>query len=417
MKWAVVLVIGTLTGFVAFQFMAHATRVFEGLSVQIKSLNDDLNSGINNIESRLSALETRVPTFTPTITPTATETPTPTQTPTITPTPSITPTSTDTPTPTATPTPDAASFTVANGAVNVRMGPGINYPIIGAIERGETFEPSGRNSVVDYWLEFDYNGQKGWTYSGLMIVVREYLIPIVATPPPINHTHDSTSNSGEPRIAAENRCSPYDADDYSYPQSVEQQIVNRMGGRIYSPYTGAYFSSTGETDIEHIVARSEAHDSGLCAASITTRKAFARDLFNLTLASPSLNRHQKGAKDIAEWLPPMNVCWYVNQVVLVKRKYNLTMDSAEAERAQQILDGCPSTAMQISAPPQHRHQPSISQPPTQSHRYDPHGPDRDCGDFTTQREAQDFFIAAGGPHSDPHGLDGDNDGLACESLP
>ncbi|MFC0523888.1 thermonuclease family protein [Pontibacillus salicampi] len=51
-------------------------------------------------------------------------------------------------------------------------------------------------------------------------------------------------------------------------------------------------------------------------------------------------------------------------------------------------------------------------------KYNPNGPDRDCGDFDTHAEAQAFFEAAGGPASDPHRLDGnDNDGLACESLP
>ena len=49
--------------------------------------------------------------------------------------------------------------------------------------------------------------------------------------------------------------------------------------------------------------------------------------------------------------------------------------------------------------------------------HNPHGPDCDCGDFSTQREAQAFFIAAGGPDSDPHRLDRNKDGIACESLP
>lgn len=50
--------------------------------------------------------------------------------------------------------------------------------------------------------------------------------------------------------------------------------------------------------------------------------------------------------------------------------------------------------------------------------YDPNGPDRDCSDFDTQQQAQDFFEAAGGPANDPHRLDGnDNDGKVCETLP
>ncbi|MGR9050774.1 thermonuclease family protein [Halobacillus faecis] len=49
--------------------------------------------------------------------------------------------------------------------------------------------------------------------------------------------------------------------------------------------------------------------------------------------------------------------------------------------------------------------------------YDPQGPDRDCGDFSSQEEAQAFYEAAGGPDQDPHRLDGhDQDGLVCESL-
>lgn len=43
--------------------------------------------------------------------------------------------------------------------------------------------------------------------------------------------------------------------------------------------------------------------------------------------------------------------------------------------------------------------------------------DKDCKDFTTQSEAQAFFMAQGGPTSDPHNLDRDSDGRVCESLP
>ncbi len=40
--------------------------------------------------------------------------------------------------------------------------------------------------------------------------------------------------------------------------------------------------------------------------------------------------------------------------------------------------------------------------------------DRDCSDFATRREAQAFFKQAG--PGDPHRLDRDRDGRACESL-
>jgi hypothetical protein len=41
--------------------------------------------------------------------------------------------------------------------------------------------------------------------------------------------------------------------------------------------------------------------------------------------------------------------------------------------------------------------------------------DKDCSDFSTRAQAQVFFLAQGA--SDPHRLDGDHDGLACETLP
>ena len=43
--------------------------------------------------------------------------------------------------------------------------------------------------------------------------------------------------------------------------------------------------------------------------------------------------------------------------------------------------------------------------------------DRDCAHFADQQEAQDYFIERGGPSSDPDLLDGDDDGVACDSLP
>jgi hypothetical protein len=44
------------------------------------------------------------------------------------------------------------------------------------------------------------------------------------------------------------------------------------------------------------------------------------------------------------------------------------------------------------------------------------GGDKDCSDFNTWRQAQSFYKKHGGPRYDPHRLDGDDDGIACESL-
>ena len=155
-------------------------------------------------------------------------------------------------------------------------------------------------------------------------------------------------------VAPEHRCSPYDSDEYRYSQSVEDQIVEALGG-VYGPYTGRWFASQSETDIEHMVARSEAHDSGLCAADDETKRRFANDLLNLTLAGPQVNRYQKVAKDAAEWLPAQNQCWFSARVIEVRQKYGLTIDRAEAEALDRVLAGCASTDVVVfargSAPP------------------------------------------------------------------
>jgi hypothetical protein len=42
--------------------------------------------------------------------------------------------------------------------------------------------------------------------------------------------------------------------------------------------------------------------------------------------------------------------------------------------------------------------------------------DKDCSDFSSWKAAQKFYKNHGGPKRDPHRLDGDHDGVACESL-
>ena len=142
-------------------------------------------------------------------------------------------------------------------------------------------------------------------------------------------------------VAPEHRCSP--RDDYRYSQSVEPRIVAELGG-IYSP-TGEVFASIRQTDIEHIVALSEAHDSGLCAADLATRRRFASDLLNLTLADPGLNRHMKRDHDATRWMPPTNRCWFANRVVEVRRKYDLTVDRQEAKALEDVLRFCLTTEL------------------------------------------------------------------------
>jgi len=48
---------------------------------------------------------------------------------------------------------------------------------------------------------------------------------------------------------------------------------------------------------------------------------------------------------------------------------------------------------------------------------DPVNVKKRCEDFFDQDDVQKYYIAQGGPESDPDDLDLDNDGQACENYP
>ena len=77
------------------------------------------------------------------------------------------------------------------------------------------------------------------------------LCAAMLTVTPGMHGADAAQTWRGMAVAPEHRCTPYERDDYPYPQSVEARIVAGMGGRVYGPYTGRHFASRRETDIEH----------------------------------------------------------------------------------------------------------------------------------------------------------------------
>lgn len=235
-----------------------------------------------------------------------------------------------------------------SGNMNIRQSPSTAARILGSTPVGERYVVAGSRKGDAYcWLDI----KVGWIAETSFVSATKPQAPVATSAPvaaqaPSNNAVQQALDALQGlAIARENRCSPYNSDDYSYPQSVESQIINRMGGRIYGPYTGTTFANQWETDIEHIVARSEAHDSGLCASDAQTRKSFARDLLNLTLASPNVNRHQKRGKDFAEWTPARNKCWYAATIIKVKSKYRLSVDSREKAALENVLRSCPSVNM------------------------------------------------------------------------
>lgn len=117
---------------------------------------------------------------------------TPTPSPTLTPLPS--PTATDTPTatslpPTATPVPPTATSVprpqvVSAVTVNVRSGPGTNYPVVASLPPGVDVEVVGRNEGSTWWQIRGPDGSTGWVANSVVQASNiDAGIPIVAAPP------------------------------------------------------------------------------------------------------------------------------------------------------------------------------------------------------------------------------------------
>ena len=117
-------------------------------------------------------------------------------------------------------------------------------------------------------------------------------------------------------------------------------LTMKANGQVYTPYSCLAFDitpdGTAATDIEHIVALAETHDSGIAD---DRRRDIASDLDNLTIADPTVNRSQKSDRDAAEWMPARHGAWFAERVIQVKLEYGLSVDSAERDALEALLAG------------------------------------------------------------------------------
>jgi hypothetical protein len=104
-----------------------------------------------------------------------------------------------------------------------------------------------------------------------------------------------------------------------------------------------------EVQIDHVVALSNAWQTGAFKLSPQQRTAFANDSLNLFAVKGRLNS-QKGDGDAATWLPPMKSyrCAYVAQQVAVKAKYSLWVTAPEKSAILKILAKCPAQEVPVS---------------------------------------------------------------------
>ena len=121
-----------------------------------------------------------------------------------------------------------------------------------------------------------------------------------------------------------------------------------FSGVLMDPYSGEKISfilgvgSSMEVQIDHVVALSNAWQTGAFKLTYKRGLAFANDPMNLLAVKGRLNS-QKGDGDAATWLPPLKSirCAYVAQQIVVKAKYGLWVTPPEKAEMVGLLSKCP----------------------------------------------------------------------------
>ena len=133
-----------------------------------------------------------------------------------------------------------------------------------------------------------------------------------------------------------------DLTDITYKEGTRDCKV--IAGQLLDPFSGKViiFSPTKVViDIDHVVALSNAWQTGAAYFDKSVRTQIANDPLNLLAVDSKLNR-QKGDGDAATWLPPNKSfrCEYVARQVAVKTKYQLWVTASEKSAIKEVLQSC-----------------------------------------------------------------------------
>lgn len=128
-----------------------------------------------------------------------------------------------------------------------------------------------------------------------------------------------------------------------------------MSGSLADPYTGKTINfvrgeqTSDDVQIDHVVALSNAWQTGAQQLAFTERVALANDPLELLAVDGPANQ-AKSDGDAATWLPPNKVfrCQYVARQIAVKVKYGLWVTQAEADAMRRVLNACPAQTLPIA---------------------------------------------------------------------
>ncbi|NAZ83840.1 DUF1524 domain-containing protein, partial [Kineococcus sp. R8] len=130
-----------------------------------------------------------------------------------------------------------------------------------------------------------------------------------------------------------------------------------LTGTLADPYSGSTIAfvrgadTSAAVQVDHVVALSDAWQTGAQAWDTATRTAFANDPLELLAVDGPLNQ-RKGDGDAATWLPPATGfrCAYVARQIAVKARYGLWVKPAERDAMARVLDTCPGQGLPAAIP-------------------------------------------------------------------
>ncbi len=128
-----------------------------------------------------------------------------------------------------------------------------------------------------------------------------------------------------------------------------------LTGTLHDPYTGTTIAfvrgqgTSSRVQVDHVVALSNAWQTGAQQLGEQERENFANDPLNLLAVQGSANM-QKGDGDAATWLPRKAVrCEYAARQIAVKARYRLWVTPPERDALARILGGCPGQSLPTGA--------------------------------------------------------------------
>ncbi|QOW64730.1 DUF1524 domain-containing protein (plasmid) [Rothia terrae] len=208
-------------------------------------------------------------------------------------------------------------------------------------------------------------------------------------------------------------------------------------GVLDDPYTATTIdfqqgkNTSSAIQIDHVVALSDAWQTGAQNLSTTDREQLANDPVNLLAVDGPANQ-QKSDADAATWLPSNKDyrCTYVSKQIDVKAKYRLWVKQPEKDAMIQVLGNCGATLPEktqdpapvveepTQAPVQQATAPAYVAPPAEQAptQQVPAQQAPATAVFANCAEARAAGAAplyAGSPGYSSN-LDGDHDGIACE---